>query len=192
MFITDIIKAVKLMKKNVGSRPLLYPLPLVIVGAANGSKPTWTLIAHVGIMGLSRVVISSSEDHFINKVIREKNKLSINSVTRKMLPDADVTGILTGKEDDKSFLFEYSLGDHGLPLITASPVVMECTVENIYKTPGFDNFICTVDAAYAETDYIGADGVVDFSKVDPILFEFPGYNYISMGKVLGKGKTFAK
>ena len=180
------------MKKNMGSRPLLYPLPLVIVGAANGSKPTWTLVAHVGIMGLSRAIISLSKDHYINGLIKQKNKLSINSVTEKMLPEADVTGILTGKEDDKSFLFEYSLGDHGLPLITASPIVMECTVEHIYNTPGFDNFICTVDAAYAETECINSDGVVDFAKVSPILFEFPGYNYISMGKVLGKGKTFAK
>ena len=180
------------MKKNIGSRPLLYPLPLVIVGAANGENPTWTLIAHVGIMGLSRVVISSGEDHYINKLIKARNKLSINSVTPKMLPEADVTGILSGNDDDKSFLFEYTIGDHGNPMITASPITMECTVEHIYKTPGFDNFICTVDAAYAESSCIGADGVVDFAKVDPVLFEFPGYNYVSMGKVLGKGKTFAK
>ena len=180
------------MKKNLGSRSLLYPLPLVILGAANGDKPTWTLIAHVGIMGVNKVVISSSEDHYINKLIRQRSKFSVNSVTEKMLPDADVAGILSGKEDDKSFLFEYTIGDHGSPMITASPVAMECTVEHIYKTPGFDNFICTVDAAYANSECIGDDGVVDIEKVAPVLFEFPGDNYVRMGKVIGKGKTFAK
>ena len=180
------------MKKNIGSRSLLYPLPLVILGAANGDKPTWTLIAHVGVMGLNKVVVSSWEGHFINKLIKERGKFSINSVTEKMLPEADVTGILSGNNDDKSFIFEYTIGDHGTPVINASPISMECTVEHIYKTPEFDNFICTVDAAYAENDCISADGVVDIEKAAPVLFEFPGYNYVRMGKVIGKGKTFAK
>ncbi len=180
------------MKKNMGARPLLYPLPLVIIGAANGAKPTWTLVGHVGVMGYSRVIVSLAQDHFINGLIRQKNKLSINSVTEKMLPDADVCGILSGKDDDKSFLFDYTLGDHGLPIITVSPISMECTVESIYNTPGFDNFICTVDSAYAEKECLNSEGEVDFGKAATVLFEFPGYNYISMGKVLGKGKTFAK
>ena len=44
----------------------------------------------------------------------------------------------------------------------------------------------------ADTECLDAGGEVDIAKAAPVLFEFPGYNYISMGKVLGKGKTFAK
>ena len=34
-------------------------------------------------------------------------------------------------------------------MIVQAPVVMECSVEDIYETKGFDNFICTIDNTYA-------------------------------------------
>ncbi len=30
------------MKKNIGSKLALYPVPITVVGAMNGDKPTWT------------------------------------------------------------------------------------------------------------------------------------------------------
>ena len=43
------------MKKNVGSLLALYPTPVTVIGAMNGDKPTWTLVAHIGIIGHDRV-----------------------------------------------------------------------------------------------------------------------------------------
>ena len=37
------------MKKNIGSQLALYPMPVTVVGAMNGDKPTWTLVAHVAL-----------------------------------------------------------------------------------------------------------------------------------------------
>lgn len=31
------------MKKNIGSQLALYPMPVTVIGALNGEKPTWTL-----------------------------------------------------------------------------------------------------------------------------------------------------
>ena len=39
------------MKKNIGAQLALYPMPVTVIGAMNGDKPTWTLVAHVGIIG---------------------------------------------------------------------------------------------------------------------------------------------
>ncbi len=30
------------MKRNIGSKPALYPMPVIVVGAMNGDEPTWT------------------------------------------------------------------------------------------------------------------------------------------------------
>ena len=46
------------MKRNLGSVMALYPTPAVVVGAMNGDKPTWTLVAHVGIIGHDHVLVS--------------------------------------------------------------------------------------------------------------------------------------
>lgn len=30
--------------------PALHPAPVTVIGAMNGERPTWTLVAHVGII----------------------------------------------------------------------------------------------------------------------------------------------
>ena len=80
------------MKKNVGSLLALYPTPVTVIGAMNGEKPTWTLVAHIGIIGHDRVLVSLAAPHFINGRIKETGKPSINLVDEAMLPETDYVG----------------------------------------------------------------------------------------------------
>ena len=78
------------MKRNIGSALALYPTPVVVVGAMNGEKPTWTLVAHVGIIGHDRILVSLASAHFINLFIKDGKKLSVNLVDEGMLPEAEL------------------------------------------------------------------------------------------------------
>lgn len=180
------------MKKNIGSLLALYPAPVTIVGAVTGDKPTWTLVAHVGIIGHDRILLSLAETHFINCVIKAQNRLSVNLVCEKMLPEVDVAGSVSGMEEDKSTLFTYSLGEAGTPVIEEAPLTMECTVTAIYKTEGFENFICTINNTYVEEMYLNESDRVDYSTLKPVLFEFPAYQYLRTGDVIGKCLSFKK
>ena len=62
------------MKKNIGSQLALYPTPVTVIGAMDENKPTWTLVAHIGIIGHDRVLVSLAVPHFINRVIKENQK----------------------------------------------------------------------------------------------------------------------
>lgn len=104
------------MKKNIGSQLALYPTPVTVIGAMSGDKPTWTLVAHVGIIGHDRVLVSLAEPHFINNVISQNKKLSIN----------------------------------------------------------------IVDEA----------GKINYHTLRPVLFEFPTYEYLKTGEVIGKCLSF--
>ncbi len=57
------------MKKNVGPLLALYPMPVAVIGAMNGENPTWTLVAHMGIIGHDRILVSLAAPHFINGCI---------------------------------------------------------------------------------------------------------------------------
>ena len=46
------------MKKNIGSKLALYPMPITVIGAMNGDMPTWALVGHLGIIGHDRVLVS--------------------------------------------------------------------------------------------------------------------------------------
>lgn len=177
------------MKKDLGSVLALYPTPAVVVGAMNGDKPTWTLVAHIGIIGHDRVLVSLAEPHFINHLIKDSNKLSINIVSEEFLPEADYTGSVTGSNKDKSSVFEFELGNGGVPIIKKSPLTMACSVVDIYNSPNFENFICKIDNTYVEENCLNDEGKIDYRKLKPVLFEFPTYSYLKTGDVIGKCLT---
>lgn len=173
-------------KKNIGSRLVLYPMPVTIVGAEVDGKVNWLLVAHVGIIGHDRILVSMSDRHYTNSGIIRSKKLSINMVDRAMLPKADYVGSVSGAVVDKSSVFDYHFGVNGSPVIDASPLVMECDVVDVYKTDGFDNFVCTVASTYADRDILDAQGCPDYNRLKPVLFEFPTYSYIATGEIIGK------
>ncbi len=173
-------------KKNIGKRLALYPMPVTVVGAESDGKVNWLLVAHTGIIGHDRILVSMNKNHYTNQWIRKSKKLSVNLVSREMLPKADYVGSVSGASVDKSRVFDYHWGENGTPVIDASPLTMECDVEDIYETDGFDNFICSVANTYVAPEMLDANGKPDYTRLKPVLFEFPTYSYIATGEVIGK------
>ena len=136
------------MKKNIGSTLALYPTPLVVVGTLVDDKPNWVLVGHVGIIGHDRVMVSLAKPHYTNKGIKETKKLSINIINEELLPLADRAGCVSGAKEDKSKLFQAVYANNGTPMIADAPVVMECSVDDIYETEGFESFSCKIDGVY--------------------------------------------
>jgi len=173
-------------KKNIGNLLALYPKPMTVVGAEVGGKVNWLVVGHTGIIGHDRILVSMSKSHHTNQGIKDSKKLSINLVSREMLPKADYVGSVSGALIDKSNIFEYHWGENGTPVIDASPLTMECVVVDIYETEGFDNFICSIANTYAIPEVLDDKGKLDYTRLKPVLFEFPTYSYIATGEIIGK------
>lgn len=180
------------MKQNMGAVLALYPTPLVVVGTVVDGKPNWTLVGHLGIIGHDRVMVSMAAPHYSNKGIRENKALSINIVDEAMLKKADHVGCVSGNKEDKSQVFDYSIGEGGAPIIDEAPVAMACTVDDTYETPGFESFICKIAATYADESVLTEDGKINYHVLKPVLFEMPTYEYLKTGEVLGKCMSFGK
>ena len=56
-------------KKNIGNRLALYPMPVTVIGAEVNGKVNWLLVAHVGIIGHDRILVSMSDKHYTNQGI---------------------------------------------------------------------------------------------------------------------------
>lgn len=173
-------------KKNIGNLLALYPKPMTVVGALVEGKVNWLVVGNTGIIGHNRILVSMSKQHYTNQGIRKSKKLSINLVSRQMLPQADYVGSVSGASVDKSGVFAYHIGENGTPVIDASPLTMECNVVDIYETDGFDNFICAVVNTYATPDVLDSNDKLDYTRLKPVLFEFPTYSYLATGEVIGK------
>lgn len=177
---------IEMEKENIGSLVALYPKPLTVVGAEVNGKVNWLVVGHTGIIGHNRIILSMSDKHYTNKGIHQTGRLSINLVSREMLPKADYAGSVSGADTDKSTLFAYHIGENGAPLIDESPLSMECKVVDKFKTDGFDNFICEVAATYVAKDMLNENGRPDYTRLKPVLFEFPTYSYLATGEVIGR------
>lgn len=173
-------------KKHIGNLLALYPKPMTVVGAEVDGKVNWLVVGHTGIIGHDRILVSMSDKHYTNQGIRQSKKLSVNLVSREMLPKADYVGSVSGASVDKSEVFGFHWGENGTPVIDASPLTMECEVVDIYKTEGFDNFICSVVNTYAAPEVLDAAGKPDYTRLKPVLFDFTTYSYIATGEVIGK------
>lgn len=180
---TDIMET---NKKNLGNLLALYPKPMTVVGAEVEGKVNWLVVGHTGVIGHDRILVSMSKSHYTNQGIKKSKRLSINLVSREILPKADYAGSVSGASVDKSNAFAYHIGEYGTPVIDASPLTMECKVVDVYETDGFDNFICMVVNTYASPDVLDSNGKLDYTKLKPVLFEFPTYSYLATGEIIGK------
>ncbi len=183
--------------KNIGAVVGLYPTPVTIVGTEIDGKVNWITIAHIGIWGVDKMLLSINKSHYTNKGLKENRTASINIVDEAMLIEADYVGIVSGKNTDKSNVFEYFTGElKGAPLIKKSPIAMECEIEEIYETETHDNFIVRPVNTYVREDVLSENGKIDYEKVNPVLFEMPNKQYLSTGKVIAKcwniGKKYTK
>ena len=173
-------------KKNLGNLLALYPKPMTVVGAEVEGKVNWLVVGHTGVIGHDRILVSMSKSHYTNQGIKKSKRLSVNLVSREMLLKADYVGSVSGATVDKSEVFAYHIGENDTPVIDASPLTMECEVVDIYETDGFDNFICAIVNTYAASDVLDSDGKLDYTKLKPVLFEFPTYSYLATGEIIGK------
>ena len=180
------------MKKQIGNGLALYPTPLVVVGTMVDAKPNWVLVGHLGIIGHDRVMVSLAKPHYTNQGIKETRKLSINIVDEALLPLVDRAGCVSGAKEDKSGLFDLVVSENGASMISNAPVTMECKVEDIYVTPGFESFICTIANTYAEESVLTPEGKIDYRTLKPVLFEMPTYEYLKTGGILGRCMSFGK
>jgi flavin reductase (DIM6/NTAB) family NADH-FMN oxidoreductase RutF len=180
------------MKATLGAKNCLYPMPTTLVGATVNGKPTFITIAHVGIMDLGSVSLSMNKTHYTNAGIKENRTFSVNIPSAEMVKETDYCGLVSGKSVDKAALFEVFYGElKTAPMIKECPINMECRLIQTLDFPRNDIFIGEIVQTHCAEDCL-SDGVVDFSKVQPILFAMNDKGYWRLGDRLAKAWDIGK
>jgi flavin reductase (DIM6/NTAB) family NADH-FMN oxidoreductase RutF len=180
------------MKVEIGAKNCLYPLPTTLVGALVNGKPNYVAIAHVGIMDPGSVSLGMNKSHYTNAGIKANGTFSVNIPSVKMVKEADYCGLVSGKTKDKTVLFKTFYGKlKTAPMIEKCAVNMECELIKTVDFPNHDVFVGKVVATYCDETVL-TDGVVDFGKVQPILFVMNDRSYWKLGTKLAKAWDVGK
>ena len=185
-------------KVKFGKVPLVYPIPIILAGAIIDEHPNFETLGDVGIMGLNPplVYISSGQNHYTNQGILEQGTFSINFPTTQLLIKTDYCGVASGKDVDKSKLYNVFYGNlKTAPMIRECPVNLECKVIKEFSIEHRQIFIGNVVESYVSKDFVDENEenqkIVDMTRLDPIIYALDN-RYYNIGKIIGIGYQESK
>lgn len=184
-------------KKTLGSKPMLYPMPVTLVGTDVTGKPNFMTIAFIGIVNMNpaMVALGANLSHVTTKGIIKNETFSVNLPSKKMLEVTDYVGLFSGVKVDKSRLFTIFRGEtKTAPMIQECPLNLECRLVQRLSLGGTDEvFIGEIVQVYCAEEFL-TDGKPDVEKMGLFVFSMNDNRYFSLGKMIGKawsdGKKF--
>ncbi|MFX1314600.1 MAG: flavin reductase family protein [Promethearchaeota archaeon] len=188
-----------MVKKKIQPDAYLFPMPLVLVGANVNGKPNFEALAYVGIVESEPplISISSYETHYTNIGIKENGTFSVNTPSEKIIEGTDYCGTFSGKEVDKSEVFDVFYGDlKTAPMIKQSPLNLECKViksikikELVEIEKSHELFIGRIVGAYADDDCL-TEGIPDTTKLQTLTYSKG--KYWKVGDLIGEAWSIGK
>ncbi len=169
------------MKRQLGAVNCLYPMPTVLVGAMVNGRPNYITIAHVGIVTVNVISISSHKSHYTNAGIKQNGTFSINVPAESLVKETDYCGLVSGRDQDKGTLFETFYGVlKTAPMIAGCPICMEVRLLQALDFTSHELFVGEIVQTHCDEGVL-TDGKVDFGKVKPMLFDMPSSRYWRLG-----------
>ncbi len=184
-------------KVLMGSRPLLYPTPIVLVGANVDGKPNFMVAAWCGVVNSEPAMVSVSVQHhrYTYKGITQNMAFSVNIPSIDMVKETDYCGIISGSRVDKVEACKFKVFGGKLdnaPLIEQCPVNLECKVVDVLNLGSHALFIGRIEETHVSEDCL-TDGEPDVAKIKPFTFIVsPGSQYQALGEVVAQAFSVGK
>ena len=167
---------------------LLAPLPVVMATVGDSVNSNIITIAWTGVVCSQppRVYISVRHERYSYELMRRSPDFVINFVSEKLLAACDYCGIRSGRDIDKFAEMKLTKSPASIvsaPLITESPVNLECRVFDVLNLGSHDMFLADVVAVHVD-DEIMTDGKIDYAKAK--LVNYQHGEYYATGRHLGR------
>lgn len=167
---------------------LIAPLPPVLVTCGTMEKPNVLTIAWTGILSTTppKTYISLRPSRFSHDIIKSTGEFVINLSTVPLTRTVDFCGVRSGREFDKFALMGLipeKASRVACPMISQSPVSLECRVTDIVPLGSHDMFIADIIAVNVDEQYIDKEGKLHLERCS--LLAFSHGEYFELGKKVG-------
>ena len=176
------------MRRNFGVKPMVYPMPVFIIGTYNeDGTPNAMNAAWGGISEENEITVCVSAEHKTTENFTRTGAFTVSPGTADYVCACDYVGIVSGnKETDK-------LSKCGLhtaksefvdaPIILELPMALECRVKS------YDPDTCRLVGEIVNVgcdESVLTDGKIDPAKLRPITYDSANHTYRVIGEVVGK------
>jgi len=175
------------MRKNLGAKAILYPMPVLIIGSydENGT-PDAMNAAWGGISEETQISICVSDTHKTAANIIARKAFTVSIADAENVVAADYVGIVSGnKEPDKIKKAGWTAVKSekvDAPIFNELPLALEC------RLISYDEESCRLVGEIINVcadERILTDGKVDLSKFSPITYDTVNHDYITLGEKVG-------
>ena len=176
------------MRHNFGAKPMLYPMPVLIIatydeeGNPNAMNAAWG-----GISEENEITICIDSGHKTAANLQKTGAFTVSMATAEYVTACDYVGIVSGNKEPDKFK---KAGFHAIksesvnaPIIEELPMALECRVKS------YDVDACRLVGEIVNVcadEKILTDGKIDPGKLRPITFDPVGHTYMALGEVVGK------
>ena len=174
------------MRKNFGAKPVLYPMPVMIIGTydengnANAMNAAWG-----GIVGGKEIIISLGS-HKTTENMKKTNAFTVSIADVAHTVECDYVGVVSANNDsDKMKKAGFSTVKSefvNAPIINELPLTLECKLKSILDGGLYLGEIVNISV---DESILGSDGDVDLDKFKPITFDPIHDGYYALGEKVG-------
>ena len=186
------------MRTNFGAKPMVYPMPVFIIGTYDeNGVPNAMNAAWGGISEENEITICVDAGHKTAKNLMKTGAFTVSMANADHVAQCDYVGIVSGnKVPDKL----EKAGFHttksqfvNAPVIEELPMALECLVQSY--DPETCRLVGEIVNVCADEVVLGENGKIDPQKLQPITYDPVNHKYLSLGAVVGNafqdGKTLA-
>jgi flavin reductase (DIM6/NTAB) family NADH-FMN oxidoreductase RutF len=183
-------------KTKIGNNAFVYPMPMVLVGAVVEGRANFMPVGWISRVNARppMIAIALGPRH-TKHGIYEHGQFSVNVPGLDMLEVVDYCGLVSGRDQDKSGLFELFCGElEYAPMIRQCPLTVECKLARAVDLPTHTLFIGELAGVYVDEECL-TNGRPDIQRIEPFTLTMPDNNYWAVGRHAGKawgsGKSFS-
>lgn len=183
------------MRKNLGAKAILYPMPVLIIGSYDeNGVPNAMNAAWGGISEETEISICVSDDHKTTANILKRGAFTVSIADKENVVAADYVGIVSGdKVLNKIEKCGWTAVKSELvdaPLFEELPMALEC------KLISYDETSCRLVGKIVnvcvDERILGDEGKVSLEKFSPITYDPIHHTYCVIGEVVGKAFSDGK
>lgn len=168
---------------------LLSPLPVALVGTLVDGRPNYCVVGYISPFDFGRYVfLSLYKQRHTSRGIHENRAFSVNLPSEGLLAEVNICGSRSGRDVDKSTLFETFYGDvEAAPMIRECPLNMACEVAEVLDYDPNEGIIGRVVASYVDEELVKSDGAVDMKAARLFSWTIGGdFSYYALGERLAE------
>ncbi len=168
---------------------LLAPVPAALVSCGSMERPNALTIGWTGIIcsDPAMTYISVRPERYSHGLITQSGVFAVNLTTADMARAVDFCGVRSGRDTDKikeAGLHTEPAKTIDCPIISESPLTLECVVKKVERLGSHDMFIAEISAVNVQERFIDKSGRLHMESMN--LMAYAHGEYFELGRRRGR------